>query len=322
MTTRRAFLAAGASALLLTASKRLGAAPLYEVEETPWSDGGLSGSLTAARNCPRRAPALLLIAGSGPTDRDGNGPAIATDLYRQIAYGLAAAGYRVLRYDKRGVGGSSALVRREEDLRFDQYVDDAALALASLRARDDSGPIFLAGHSEGSSVAIRAAARAPVDGLVLLAGPGRRLDTILSEQFQAMNLPEPMLRKALSILAVVAQGGQVSDVPKALRMAFRPSVQPFLASECAVDPAAELGRLSTPTLLLHGTRDLQVSTADLDALRRGRPDADVVRLSGANHVFKFAPSERGGNFALYRDPRAPLHPDLLPALVRFIAAQA
>ena len=321
MTTRRALLAAGASALLLTASKRLGAAPLFAVEEAPWSAGGLSGSLTQARNGPRSGPAVLLIAGSGPTDRNGNGPAIATDLYRQIAYGLAGAGYRVLRYDKRGVGGSSALVRREEDLRFDQYVDDAALALASLKARGDTDAVILAGHSEGASVAIRAAARVPVDALVLLAGPGRRLDTILSEQFEAMNLPEPMLRKALSILSVVARGGHVAEVPKALRMAFRPSVQPFLASECAVDPARELARLSTPTLLLHGTRDLQVGAADLDALRRGRPDAEVVRLSGANHVFKFAPSERAGNFALYRDPRAPLHPDLLPALVRFIAAQ-
>ncbi|WP_164738379.1 alpha/beta hydrolase [Aquabacter cavernae] len=321
MTTRRAILAAGACALLLTASKRLGAAPLYAVEEAPWAAGGLSGSLTQARNGPRSGPAVLLIAGSGPTDRNGNSPAIATDMYRQIAFGLAGAGYRVLRYDKRGVGGSSNLVQREEDLRFDQYVDDAAVALASLRARSDTSAVFLAGHSEGSTVAIRAATRAPVDGLVLLAGPGRRLDTILSEQFQAMNLPEPVLRRALSILSVVARGGRVPEVPKALHMAFRPSVQPFLASECAVDPAGELARLTTPTLLVQGTRDLQVGAADLDALRRGRPDADVVQLSGANHVFKFAPTERAGNFALYRDPAAPLHPGVLPALVRFIEAQ-
>ncbi|MBA4791327.1 MAG: alpha/beta fold hydrolase [Rhizobiales bacterium] len=321
MTTRRAFLAAGTCALLLTASKRLGAAPLYAVEEAPWSAGGLSGSLTQARNGPRNGPAVLLIAGSGPTDRNGNGPAIATDMYRQIAFGLAGAGYRVLRYDKRGVGGSSGLVRREEDLRFDQYVDDAALALASLRARPDTSAVFLAGHSEGSTVAIRAATRGPVDGLMLLAGPGRRLDTILSEQFEAMNLPEPVLRRALAILSVIARGGRVPEVPKALHMAFRPSVQPFLASECAVDPAGELARLTTPTLLVQGTRDLQVGATDLDALRSGRPDAEVVQLSGANHVFKFAPAERAGNFALYKDPGAPLHPGVLPALVRFIEAQ-
>ncbi|MEP9376597.1 alpha/beta fold hydrolase [Aquabacter sp. CN5-332] len=322
MTTRRAFLAAGACALLLTASKRLGAAPAFEVVEQPWRAGGLSGTFSTARNGPPDGPAVLLIAGSGPTDRDGNGPAIATDLYRQLAFGLAGAGYRVLRYDKRGVGGSSALVRREEDLRFDQYVDDALTALASLKARDDVDEVILAGHSEGASVAIRAAARTQVNGLALLAGAGRRLDQILGDQFRAMNLPDAMLAKALSILATVAAGGQVSDVPKALRMAFRPSVQPFLASECAVDPAHELARLTTPTLLLQGTRDLQVGAEDLAALRRGRPDAEVVTLTDANHMFKAAPAERAANFALYRDRRAPLHPGVLPALVKFIEAQA
>lgn len=321
MTTRRAFIAASTCALLLSASRRLGAAPVFEVTETEWQAGGLSGTLAEARNGPRSAPAVLLLAGSGPTDRDGNGPAISTDMYRQLALGLAGAGYRVLRYDKRGVGRSASLVRREEDLRFDHYVDDAALALASLRARPGTGAVFLAGHSEGASVAIRTATRIPVDGLILLAGPGRRLDTILAEQFRAMNLPDPMLNRALSILSTVAAGGEVAEVPKALRMAFRPSVQPFLASECAVDPAAELARLTVPVLLLQGTRDLQVGAEDLAALSGGRPDAEVVQLSGANHVFKFAPSERTGNFALYRDPRAPLHPDTLPSLVRFIEAR-
>ncbi|OYY13266.1 MAG: hypothetical protein B7Y70_02755 [Rhizobiales bacterium 35-68-8] len=320
MATRRAFLAAAACAVMLTASKRLGAAPVFEVMESEWQAGGLAGTFAEARNGPRTAPAVLLIAGSGPTDRNGNGPAIATDLYRQLALGLAGAGYRVLRYDKRGVGASAALVRREEDLRFNHYVEDAALALASLRARSDTDAVFLAGHSEGASVAIRTAAQSPVDGLVLMAGPGRRLDAILADQFRAMNLPDAMLGRALAILSTVAAGGHVPDVPKALRMAFRPSVQPFLASECAVDPAAELARLNTPTLLLQGTRDLQVGAQDLDALARGRPDAQIVQLSGANHVFKFAPSERSGNFALYRDPRIPLHPDMLPSLVRFIEA--
>lgn len=322
MPTRRAFLAASACAALLTASKRLGAASAFDVTETPWQAGGLVGTLAEAPRGPRVAPAILLLAGSGPTDRDGNGPAIATDMYRQVALGLAGAGYRVLRYDKRGVGASAALVRREEDLRFDHYVDDAALALASLRARSDTEAVFVAGHSEGASVAIRTATRVPVDGLMLLAGPGRRLDTILAEQFRAMNLPDPMLNRALSILSTVAAGGEVRDVPKPLRMAFRPSVQPFLASECAVDPAAELARLTVPVLLVQGTRDLQVGAEDLAALSHGRPDAEVVRLPGANHVFKSAPSERNGNFALYRDPRAPLHPEMLPSLVRFIAQRA
>lgn len=308
--------------MLLSASRRLGAAPAFEVVEQPWQAGGLSGTFAAARNGPPKGPAVLVIAGSGPTDRDGNGPAIATDLYRQLAFGLAGAGYRVLRYDKRGVGDSSALLRREEDLRFDQYVDDALTALADLRAREDISNVILAGHSEGASVAIRAGGRGKVEGLVLLAGPGRRLNEVLSDQFRAMNLPDATLAKVLSILSTVAAGGQVRDVPKALRMAFRPSVQPFLASEFAVDPARELGRLTTPTLLLQGTRDLQVGTEDLAALRSSRPDAQVVTLLDANHMFKAAPAERAANFALYRDRRAPLHPGLLPAMVKFIEAQA
>lgn len=322
MISRRALLAAGACGLLLTGSRRLGAAPVFEVEEQPWSLGGLSGTLALTRDGRATGPAVLLLPGSGPLDRDGNGPSISTDLYRQMALGLAGAGYKVLRYDKRGVGASRALVAREEDLRFDQYVDDSVNALTTLAARADVSSLIVIGHSEGASVATRSAGRVPVSGLVLLAGAGRPLADILRDQFVAMNLPEPMLDTALSILRTVAAGGRVGEVPAALRMAFRPSVQPFLASECAVDPARDLAHVRTPTLLVQGLRDLQVNGQDLAALRRGRPDADVVTLADANHMFKVAPEDRAANFALYKNRAAPLHPGVLPALVRFIETQA
>ncbi|MFG1464077.1 alpha/beta fold hydrolase [Xanthobacter sp. DSM 24535] len=322
MISRRTLLAAGACGLLLTGSRRLGAAPAFAVDERPWSHGGLSGTLAIARDGRAAGPAVLLLPGSGPLDRDGNGPAISTDLYRQLAFGLAGAGYRVLRYDKRGVGASRALVAREEDLRFDQYVDDSIGALQSLAGREDVSSLILIGHSEGASVATRTAARVPVAGLVLLAGAGRPLADILRDQFIAMNLPDSTLDTALTILRTVAAGGRVRDVPAALRMAFRPSVQPFLASECAVDPAHDLSRVRAPTLLVQGLRDLQVGGQDLAALRRGRPDAQVVTLADANHMFKVAPEDRAANFALYKNRTAPLHPGVLPALVRFIETQA
>ena len=145
--------------------------------EQPWSRDGLAGTLTLPKNFARSA-AVLILAGSGPTDRDGNGPLISTDTYRLLAAGLAAQGIRSLRYDKRGVGASAKLVAREDDLRFGDLVNDAVAAARDLAGRADVSSVILAGHSEGGLVAMRAARELSVAGLVLLATPaaaGRRV---------------------------------------------------------------------------------------------------------------------------------------------------
>lgn len=290
----------------------------FGVTEAAWRADGLAGTLALPVDGPARGLGILIVAGSGPTDRDGNGPGLTTDLYRKLAAGLAGAGYRVLRYDKRGIAGSRALAPREEDMRFGQMVDDAGIAAAALAARPDVSAVVLLGHSEGALVATFLAGRGPFAGLVLLAGPGRALATVLEAQLEAAPLPDPLRAEALRILAALAADQPVPDVPPALAALFRPSVQPYLMSQLTIDPAAALAATTVPTLLIGAGRDLQVGDDDLARLAAARRDAGVVRLPEANHVFAVAPEDRAGNIALYARPQAPLDPGLLPPLLDFL----
>lgn len=317
MITRRHLVAAGLGAGFTP----LAAAASEAVSEAPWSHDGFAGTLASPRGAGRGL-GVLIIAGSGPTDRDGNGPELRTNLYRMIALDLAAAGYTVLRYDKRGVGGSQALLAREEDLSFPLFTADARAALLDLRARPGVRAVVPLGHSEGAMIAIRLARTEKVAGLMLMASPGRRVAAVLSAQIAASGMPPALAGEARRILATLMRGERVAEVPPALGPMFRPSVQPYLISMLNIDPAAELAEVRVPTLILAGGRDLQVGGDDLALLARARPQAWMARLPEANHVMKRAPANRAANLALYRDAAAPLDPGVMPALLGFLSRVA
>ncbi len=231
-------------------------------------------------------------------------------------------GIRSLRYDKRGIGASQGKMTREEDLRFDHYVDDAASAARDLAARADVTGVVLIGHSEGGLVAIRAASRTPVKGLVLLASLGRPIGVTLREQLLAAIMPENVRSEAVRVLDRLIAGERVDNVPAPLTALFRPSVQPYFASVLPLDPAAELGKLKLPVLLVHAGRDMQIGEPDFAALAKARADARVLRLPEANHLFKRVAADRDANLAAYANPYLPLDPDLAPRLIEFIRAVA
>jgi pimeloyl-ACP methyl ester carboxylesterase len=158
--------------------------------EENWSVGGLHGTFARPANGTERGPAVLILAGSGPTDRNGNGPQLSTDTYRKLAEGLAAAGIRSLRYDKRGIGESRAMVTREDDLSFDDFVLDAVIAARDLSQRPGVSAVVLAGHSEGAILALAAAPRTDARGIVLLCAPGRDLIEIIRAQLKGKLPPD------------------------------------------------------------------------------------------------------------------------------------
>lgn len=286
--------------------------------EEEWTEGHLSGTFTRPARVQKRGPAALIIAGSGPTPRDGG-----MDTYKMIAAGLATEGIRSLRYDKRGIGKSRPLVAREDDLVIQTFVDDVVLAAANLARRDDVSSVILIGHSEGAMLAILAAARAQAAGVVLLAGTGRKLDVVLREQLASVPLPreqEHFRIESYEILDKLVRGERVSNVSEDQAALFRPSVQPFLISTFAIDPAAEFAKLKVAALIVWGESDIQVKRSDFDALTAARPDAKATALPLTNHVFKAAPAntkDRAAQLKSY-DKAAPLVPDLVPAIVRFI----
>lgn len=283
-------------------------APLYGTLLTP--DG------------PIQATAVIL-PGSGPTDRDGDSLNNGTPLqvraasYRLLAGSLARQGIATLRIDKRGVGQSQAALTSEADLTFDDYIADAK-AWAAEAARLTGRPcVWLIGHSEGALVAL-GATREPDDhicGLVLLAPAGRPAAAVLAEQLSG--LPEPLRTQALAGVADLAAGRQTAVVP-GLESLLRASVQPYLISWLTLDPAALAQAYRGPMMVARGTTDLQVSTADLDALAAARPDATVAVFEGVNHVLKVAPADQAGNLAAYADPALPLAPGVAQAVAAFL----
>jgi len=284
-----------------------GAAPLYGALMTP------PGA--------RPGPAVLLIAGSGPTDRDGNSTVagVKPANLKLIAEGLAAAGVSSLRYDKRGLGPSAAAMTNEADLRFTTYVDDAVAFARVLKAQPNVTCVVLLGHSEGALIAALAAQQVPTCGVIEVSGVGRPLGVVLREQLAAQPLPDAMRAQVETALTDLEHGRETPSVP-GLESLFRPKIQPYLISQLTIDPAKALAAVKAPVLILQGDNDLQVQVADARLLHAARPDARLVIVPGMNHILKIAPSDRAGNFATYADPDRPLAPQVMPAILGFVKA--
>ncbi len=230
-------------------------------------------------------PVVVILAGSGPTDRDGNQPSLRTDNLKQLGWGLASKGVAALRYDRRGIGASRAAGPSEKELRFEMMSDDAALWVEQLRRDRRFSKVGVVGHSEGSLVGMLAAKRTKVDAFVSISGPGRDAPALIREQL-SRNLPPDLMAKSDAILNELAAGRTVADTPKELAALFRPSVQPYLISYFKYDPAREIASLKVPVLILQGTTDLQVSVKDAKRLADASPGSRLRIVEGMNHTLK------------------------------------
>ena len=259
-------------------------------------------------------PVVLIIAGSGPTDRNGNAPGVATNTYLLLSQAFTAAGIASLRYDKRGVGASASALASESDIRFDNYIDDAVAWIKLLRTNSALSHLTVAGHSEGSLIGMIAAREASANAYVSLEGAGRPAAEVL--RYQLRNLPAPLNAQAMAIISSLEAGQTVANVPDQFASLFRASVQPYLISWFKYNPAAEIAKLTIPVTIVQGTADIQVTMADEAALAAAAPHARVVIVDGMNHVLKYAPdtSTQAAILKGYTDPSLPLDPKAVAAV--------
>ena len=278
-------------------------------------DGQLHGTLLLPIS-DQPLPVALLIAGSGPTDRNGNNPMGRNDSLKRLAQGLAKQGIASLRYDKRGVGEGLALAPDERDLSVDAYVADAAAWLEKLQGDSRFSSVILIGHSEGALIASLAAARQPVAALITLAGSGRPIDDVLREQLQG-RLPPALLASSHYLIDELKAGRTHEPVPEALQVLFRPSVQPYLISLFRQDPAQAFASVTAPALIIQGTHDMQVGIEDAQALQRSRPDAELALISGMNHVLRIVAAQPQQQLASYNEPDRPIARALTERIMEF-----
>ena len=264
----------------------------------------------------------LIIAGSGPTDRDGNSLVLKgpNNSLKLLAGALAEAGIASVRYDKRGIGQSGMMAGlNESELRFTTYSDDAAAWITHLRADRRFRKVIVIGHSEGALLGTIAAREASADALILLAGAGRPIGEVLRTQLKA-NAPA-LADRAEPLLRELEQGRPIADVPADLQFLFRPSIQPYMISWLPLDPQRELAKLEIPRLVIRGTTDVQADRMDAERLGQASPAVRVVMIEGMNHVLKLASGSAQEQLATsYVDPTLPVAPEMVRAIVAFVRA--
>ncbi len=260
---------------------------------------------------------VIIIAGSGPTDRDGNSSqGLQTNAYKMLADSLEAAGIASLRYDKRGVGKSIPhAVQHEDQLRFDTYVNDVLLWVKQLEKEQGFGKLFLLGHSEGALLATLAAQQCKLAGVISVSGAGSPIGQILRQQI-AKNAPAYQLQ-ADTIINTLEKGQTLQVTTEALAPIFRASIQPYLISWMRYDPAKELAQLKLPLLILQGTADLQVPVSEAQKLRQACPTAKYYEIEAMNHVLKTVGNDQNANLAAYANPKLPIDSDLCHAIIAF-----
>lgn len=305
--------------LLLQSSANAQITDTELVLSTPTGD--LSGSFmqssdSAIEHTLRPKVVALIIAGSGPTDRNGNNPQMTNNSLKMLAQGLAEHGIASLRYDKRGVAKSAKAGLSEIDLRFDTYIEDAQLWVEYIHQQEPNVPIIIVGHSEGALIGAVAAQHPQVAKYVSIAGAGQPIDVILREQLKSQ--PSIVLSSATPILDSLLKGEKVENVPPFLMALFRPSVQPYMISWFAYDPVKQIAKIDKPVLIVQGTNDIQVSTNNAQILGSAKPDAQITIIEGMNHILKPANADRASNMATYTQANLPLEPTLIDIIANFV----
>lgn len=285
----------------------------------PLQEGTLSGTLFTPRGVSK-PPVVLIIAGSGPTDRDGNSNVLRgkNNSLLQLADSLAKYGIASLRYDKKGIGKSQVKGMKEENMRFEDGANDALACINWLRKKGFK-KIYIAGHSEGSLVGLVAAQQTKLKGFISVAGAGRPIDQVLREQINGGGGSDSIKLLANHYLDTLLAGQRIAKPSPVLFSLFRPSIQPYMISWLRYDPGKLLQALHCPVLLLQGNKDIQVQVADALLLQKAKPSAHLAVLENMNHVFKIVTSTNpADNLKAYSDPMLPIATSLVQEIVKFI----
>ena len=266
-----------------------------------------------------QVPLAIFIAGSGPTDLDGNNPVMKNNSLRYLSDALVTSNIATLRFDKYGIAGSADSNFDESKLTFDNYVNDVISIIEQMKSRGFSN-IYIVGHSEGSLIGMAAIQKAKVNGFISVAGAGFPADEILKTQLKP-KLPPDLFNLTVNLIDSLKNGFQVKSAPQSLYSLFRPSVQPYLISWFKYSPVDLMSKLKCSSLILQGDKDLQISIADAQNLANASKNGKLVIIKNMNHVLKTVTGDAQENYAAYSNPELPVNPELAKAIIDFIQSK-
>jgi pimeloyl-ACP methyl ester carboxylesterase len=279
--------------------------------------GNISGTLSMPKNASGKVPVVIIVADSGPTDRNGNNEqtGLNGNMYKMLAEGLAKSGIASLRYDKRMVGESKT-ANKLEDLRFDDYVDDAVGLIGMLNEDPRFSKVVILGHGEGSLAATLAARDQPVKDIISINATSEQGDKLMTDIFKSK--PQYLQDEFKTLLDSMKKGKTFDNVDLAMYPLVSTAKQKYLISYFKYPPLRVMKLMKVPTLIIQGTTDVQVSVADAEKLKKAKSDATLIIIKGMNHIMKEAPADKDANMETYANPTLPLKAELIPDIVDFI----
>lgn len=275
----------------------------------------LKGTLYTPLKTNKTTNLVILIAGSGPTDRNGNQKGMTNNSLRFLAEELVKKNTAVFSYDKRIFAQMATGKLDEASLSFDDFINDAKAVVTYFKNQKKYHRITIAGHSEGALIGM-VAANGTADGYISIAGAGRPIDEVLVDQIdkQAPFLKEEVQKD----LAILKSGTTFELKNPMLASLFRASVQPYMISWIKYNPQTEIKKLHIPILIINGDKDIQVPFTDAELLHQAQPKAILKIIPTMNHIFKEIKGDETENKASYTNPNLPISKDLPVLITNFI----
>ena len=257
----------------------------------------------------------IIIAGSGPTDRDGNNSSMKSNYLKMLAEELNKKGISSFRYDKRGVSKSLGDIKSPNEIQFLDYVNDVKSIINHFKDTKKYKKIVIIGHSEGSLIGMLAS-KSIADGFISIAGAG--VDYLTLIQRQLSNRAPYIKSMSDPIIEQLKKNKLVDSVPPILNNLFGTNLQRFLIDASSFDPAAEISKLLIPILIIQGTNDIQVEVKDAEILHTASSKSKLKIIQGMNHVFRQVSENFILNLQTYANPDLPIDENLPVIISEFI----
>jgi len=258
---------------------------------------------------------VILVPGSGPTDRNGNQGMIQNNSLKFLAEALAQKGFASYRFDQTVIAQAKLPDFKEENYSFSGLVEEVRLICTQFKKEENFSKIVIAGHSQGSLVGMLATPEY-ADAFISLNGAGQSIDKILYEQ---LNNQVPQLEESFSkTLKQLKNGEKVTDFNPMLYSLFRPSVQPFLIDWMQYDPQVSITKIKVPVLIIGGTKDIQVSVHEAQLMNQAAQNSKIVIIENMNHLFKEIKGGDAENQMSYMKPEMPIMNQLVDEIEFFL----